>query len=59
MIPDGVELPARRDRAGLVPLDNGTEVTEVGVEPTKSPGSRPGRFSSLRTRPFAYYSESV
>lgn len=26
-------------------------LTEVGVEPTNSPGSRPGRFSSLRTRP--------
>lgn len=23
----------------------------MGVEPTNSPGSRPGRFSSLRTRP--------
>ncbi len=26
-------------------------MTEVGVEPTKSPGSRPGRFANLRTRP--------
>src|SRR5436190_17783987 len=26
------------------------EVAEIGVEPIKSPGSRPGRFSSLRTR---------
>ena len=26
-------------------------LTEVGVEPTESPGSRPGRFSDLRTRP--------
>jgi hypothetical protein len=25
-------------------------VTEVGVEPTKSPGSEPGRFAGLRTR---------
>ena len=25
-------------------------VTRVGVEPTKSPGSRPGRFASLRTQ---------
>ncbi len=27
------------------------KVTKVGVEPTNSPGSRPGRFSHLRTRP--------
>ena len=26
-------------------------MTEVGVEPTHSPGSRPGRFANLRTRP--------
>jgi hypothetical protein len=28
-----------------------SEVAEVGVEPTKSRGSRPRRFASLRTRP--------
>ena len=34
------------------PLDHGiNQVIEVGVEPTKSPGSRPDRFASLRTRP--------
>ncbi len=35
------------------PLDHGIRlsVTEVGVEPTKSRGSRPRRFASLRTRP--------
>jgi len=34
-------------------LDHGIKlsVTEVGVEPTKSRGSRPRRFASLRTRP--------
>ena len=35
------------------PLDHGIRlsVTEVGVEPTESRGSRPRRFASLRTRP--------
>jgi hypothetical protein len=34
------------------PLDHGiVQVAEVGVEPTKSRGSRPRRFASLRTRP--------
>ena len=34
------------------PLDHGiVSVTEVGVEPTKSRGSRPRRFADLRTRP--------
>jgi hypothetical protein len=33
------------------PLDHGiVSVTEVGVEPTKSPRSRPDRFACLRTR---------
>ena len=50
LIPDGVEPSSPACRAGVVPLDHGIEVTEVGVEPTNSPGSRPGRFSSLRTR---------
>ena len=36
------------------PLDHGImSVTEVGVEPTKSRGSRPRRFASLRTRSFS------
>ncbi len=37
------------------PLDHGIKlsVTEVGVEPTKSRGSRPRRFASLRTRPIS------
>ncbi len=35
------------------PLDHGTMlVIEAGVEPAKSPGSRPGRFACLRTRPW-------
>jgi hypothetical protein len=36
-----------------LPLDHGINlsVTEVGVEPTKSRGSRPRRFARLRTRP--------
>ena len=35
------------------PLDHGTmSVTEAGVEPATSPGSRPGRFACLRTRPW-------
>ena len=35
-----------------LPLDHGIKsVTEVGIEPTKSRGSRPRRFASLRTRP--------
>ena len=29
-------------------------VVEVGVEPTKSPDSRSGRFACLRTRPFPH-----
>jgi hypothetical protein len=37
------------------PLDHGIglllQVAEMGVEPTKSRGSRPRRFSCLRTRP--------
>ena len=37
-----------------LPLDHGIKsVTEVGVEPTKSRGSRPRRFASLRTRPIS------
>ena len=51
MIPDGVEPSLPACRAGVVPLDHGIGMTEVGVEPTKSPGSRPGRFANLRTRP--------
>jgi hypothetical protein len=35
------------------PLNNLFQVTEVGVEPTKSRGSRPRRFSSLRTQSVA------
>ena len=36
------------------PLDHGiTSVTEAGVEPAKSRGSRPRRFASLRTRSFS------
>jgi hypothetical protein len=36
------------------PLDHGImSVTRVGVEPTKSRGSRPRRFACLRTRPSA------
>ena len=31
------------------------QVIEVGVEPTKSPGSRPDRFASLRTRPSCWW----
>jgi len=31
-------------------LDHAIIVTEVGVEPTKSRGSRPRRFANLRTR---------
>ena len=35
------------------PLDHGImSVTEAGVEPAKSRGSRPRRFASLRTRPW-------
>ena len=33
-----------------LPPGHGIVVTRVGVEPTKSPGSRPGRFASLRTQ---------
>jgi hypothetical protein len=47
---DGVEPSSPACRAGVVPLDHGIAMTEVGVEPTKSPGSRPGRFASLRTQ---------
>lgn len=47
----GVEPESPPCHSGVVPLDHEPEVTEVGVEPTKSPGSRPGRFSCLRTRP--------
>jgi hypothetical protein len=38
-----------------LPLDHGIRlsVTEVGVEPTKSRGSRPRRFARLRTRPIS------
>ena len=51
VIPDRVELslswlsPRR-----LCRWTTGSQVTEVGVEPTKSRGSRPRRFASLRTR---------
>lgn len=50
-IPDGVEpslwwLSPRR----LCRWTKGSQVTEVGVEPTKSRGSRPRRFANLRTR---------
>lgn len=48
--PDEVEPSSPACRTGVVPLDHGTAMTEVGVEPTKSPGSRPGRFASLRTQ---------
>ena len=39
------------------PLDHGIvlSVTEVGIEPTESRGSRPRRFSCLRTRPFVLF----
>ena len=52
VIPDGIEPPLPACRTGVVPLDHGIElsVTEVGVEPTKSSGSRPDRFSCLHTR---------
>jgi hypothetical protein len=54
LIPDGVEPSFPACRAGVVPLDYGIvlSVTEVGIEPTESRGSRPRRFSCLRTRPF-------
>ena len=34
------------------------QVTEVGVEPTKSLGSRPNRFANLRTRPLTQVATS-
>jgi hypothetical protein len=44
---------------GLWTLDFGPsplgELTEVGVEPTKSRRSRHRRFAGLRTRPFLHY----
>ena len=51
VIPDGLEpssswLSPRR----LCRWTTESQVTEVGVEPTKSRGSRPRRFASLRTR---------
>ena len=52
-----MELNHRRLHVGQVssPLDHGIvlSVTEVGIEPTESRGSRPRRFSCLRTQPFA------
>lgn len=50
-----MELNHRLQHVGLVSFrwTTGPQIAEVGVEPTKSPGSRPGRFSSLRTRPVA------
>ena len=42
-------LLERESKIGKSKIQN--RVTEVGVEPTKSRGSRPRRFSSLRTRP--------
>ena len=51
-----MELNHRRLHVGQVSstLDHGIvlTVTEVGIEPTESRGSRPRRFSCLRTRPF-------
>ena len=40
-----------------LPLDHeiALSVTEVGVEPTESRGSRPRRFSCLRTRPSTFF----
>ena len=52
VIPVGVEPSSPACRAGVLPFDDGiVSVAEVGVEPTKSPASRAGRFSCLRTRP--------
>ncbi len=58
VIPDGIEPSSSACRAGVVPLDHGTltvgpqrPVTEMGVEPTKSPRSQRDRFANLRTRP--------
>ncbi len=53
VIPDGVEpslswVSSRR----LSRWTTGSLVTRVGVEPTKSSGSRPDRFASLRTQSF-------
>ena len=47
MFPDGIEPSFPACRTGVVPLDHGTGMTEVGVEPTNSPGSRPGRFAMV------------
>jgi len=52
-----MELNHRRLHVGQVssPLDHGIvlTMTEMGIEPTESRGSRPRRFSCLRTRPLA------
>ena len=54
-----MELNHRLLHVGQVssPLDHGIvfSVTEVGVEPTESRGSRPRRFSCLRTRPLCRF----
>ena len=59
MIPDAVEPSLPACRAGVVPLDHGIGMTEVGVEPTDSPGSRPGRFANLRTRPSGLFTSQM
>ena len=51
VIPGGVEPPLSWVSSRcLRRWTTGSRVTEVGVEPTESPVSRTGRFSSLRTR---------
>ena len=53
-----MELNHRRLHVGQVSstLDHGIvlTVTEVGIEPTESRGSRPRRFACLRTQPFVF-----
>ncbi len=60
VIPDGLEPRAHTRSVGRSYMSRrrlrlwttgSIRVIEVGVEPTKSPGSRPDRFASLRTRP--------
>ena len=53
VIPDGIEpslscMSRRRLRRWTT---GSSSVTEAGIEPAKSPGSRPDRFACLRTRP--------
>ena len=52
-LPEGARISnaARPTVSGCLPYRSRLpSVAEVGVEPTKSPGSRPGRFACLRTR---------